>query len=86
MGDGGPDAEARAIVEYASGRERIFGIGDVLAVGVVVTRIGEDRVVLHVDGRPVILRLGHGGGLRTPRGLPTPPGRRPATWIRRDRR
>lgn len=81
------DARHMAVLEdRSSGHERIFGIGDVLAAGVVVARIGEDRVVLHVDGRPVILRLSHGGGLRIPRGRVAPLGSRPATGIRREPR
>ena len=70
-----------AVLEYrASGRERIFAIGDVLTAGLVVARIGEDRVILDAGGRPVTLRLGHGGGVRAPTGRIAPPRSRPATW------
>lgn len=70
-----------AVLRYqASGRERIFAIGDVLTAGVVVARIGEDRVILDAGGRPVTLRLGHGGGVRVPTGPIAPPRSRPATW------
>src|SRR3989338_3270348 len=56
-----------AVLEYrASGRGRIFAIGDVLTAGVVVARIGEDRVILDAEGRPVILRLRPRGGGRGP--------------------
>ena len=70
-----------AVLEYrASGREGIFAIGDVLTAGVVVARIGEDRVILDAEGRPVTLRLGHGGGVRAPTGRIAPSRSRPATW------
>ena len=69
-----------AVLEYrASGRGRIFAIGDVLTAGVVVARIGEDRVILDAEGRPVTLRLGHGGGVRAPTGRIDPSRSRPAT-------
>ncbi|MBI2159910.1 MAG: hypothetical protein HYU25_05975 [Candidatus Rokubacteria bacterium] len=76
-----------AVLEYrATGRERIFAIGDVLTAGVVVARIGEDRVILDAQGRPVTLRLGHGGSVRAPAGRIAPPRSRPATWPRRGSR
>lgn len=76
------DARPMAVLEdRSSEREQIFRIGDVLTAGVVVVRIAEDRVILGVEGRPVTLRLGHGGGLRTPRARVAPAGNRPPTWI-----
>ena len=70
-----------AVLEYrATGRERVFAIGDVLTAGVVVARIGEDRVILDAQGRPVTLRLGHGASVRVTTGRIAPPRSRPATW------
>lgn len=70
-----------AVLEHrASGRERIFAIGDVLTAGVVIARISEDRVILDAEGRPVTLRLGHSAEVRAPTGRIVPPRSRPPTW------
>jgi len=73
------------LAHRADGRERIFAIGDVLTAGLVIARINEDRVILDADGRPVTLRLGHGGA-RTAAGRMAPPRTRSAIPPRRGSR